>query len=118
MPAAAAPVQPENPDQVQTVPCDLSPILKTFYGSVESKTNAFQHAEMDDKNDADSLLTAKTRRLDSFADAPEVAQPDASESKLEETGDAVASAAGGEEAGGEAIQPRDLRSVFDAEARR
>lgn len=109
--ASVPAVQPENPDQVQTVPCDLSPIVKTFYGPVESKSNAFQHAEMDDKNEPESLLTAKTRRLDSFADPPEVAQPDSSESKLE------ASAAGGEEADGEEIEPRNLDSVFDAEAR-
>lgn len=65
---AASSVASQNPDQQDTLQCDLSPIARTFYGPQNTKTNIYPDAsgkEVDPEEE--ELLNAKTRRLDSFA---------------------------------------------------
>lgn len=114
-PAAAASV---NPDNVQTLAVDLSPIATMYYGPRSKETIITK----DESDDVESILRAPTRRLDSFAKTSPVPEKDAQEvSNPTENETAGDISQPGEQGDGneadEPIQPRNLASVFDEEAR-
>ena len=106
LPAEKAPVaQPplEDPNNMQTVPMDMSPLVNTFFDpKVESTPPP---TVLDDEDDADTL-NARTRRLDSFAECPKDDEPNPGPTE----------ALGVSEADAPELRPCDLSSVFDAEA--
>ena len=93
------------PDQQDTLQMDLSPIDKTFFGPVGSKSPSFQDMAKDEE-----LLRAKTRRLDSFAE--EAGKPDSQNGK-----DVLEEGVSDTYKGRADIKPLSLTSVFDQEAR-
>ena len=121
----AEPAEPSgNPDQQQTLLCDLSPILRTHHGvhyhdEVKTTTTSVCVPKSDSQ---ESLLNAKTRRLDSFAEPP-VEEPPVEDgtSQGQDTaglpglGDERVEDDVEEEDPGEQVQPRNLASVFDQE---
>lgn len=116
-PAAAASV---NPDNVQTMAMDLSPIATMYYGHQPRSKETI--ITKDESDDVESILRAPTRRLDSFAKTSPVPEKDAQEvSNSTENETAGDISQPGEQGDGneadEAIQPRNLASVFDQEAR-
>ena len=106
-----------NPDQVQTVPFDSSPIVRTFFGDQppHEKTQALPHEHVK-PHGADSwveLARAPTRRLDSFAVEDPAPKP---EPTLSEPAPEVIQSSATSMGEPESIEPRDLSSVFDKEA--
>lgn len=99
-----------DPDQQQTVPVDLSPLARTFYG-VPTESQRAKPQEFHDglkKTDSADSLNAPTRRLDSFrvpTPAKEVEQPEPPVEN-EPMGD-------GDE---HQLEPKNLNSVFDQQA--
>ena len=103
-----------HPDQVQTLPMDMSPIARTFFGAEKVLPGDIGGASSTGpvNDDTDSLLRAPTRRLDSFA--------------ASETGDDHAKVDDhlpGDQQGAPASdgdlpepEPRNLSSVFDEQA--
>ena len=104
------PMLASAPDQQDTLQMDLSPIAKTFFGPVESKSPSFQDFGNDKTSEDQELLRAKTRRLDSFAEG----DPDSENGKENVLQDGVSDTCTG---GAADIKPLDLTSVFDQEAR-
>ncbi len=99
----SCPTLPQDPSAQETLPMDLSPAMRTFYGAPADKAAAFKETaktaeEIEEERERHELLTAKTRRLDSFAD-PEVP---------------IEVPEGDEET--PKIEPKNLESVFDQEA--
>lgn len=133
-------------DQLATLVVDLSPIANTFYGPRNSNPEKSYPATEIDEDEDEALLRAKTRRLDSFrVPSGEKITPTEPEETVEEKeqepanplpeqdpadpppeqADPVsqqdpavplAKETPTEEVGGE-IEPRNLSSVFDDEAR-
>lgn len=94
-----------DPTAQETLPMDLSPAIRTFYGAPADKAPFFQETaktaeEIEEERERHELLTAKTRRLDSFA---------------EDSNDQDVPKEVEEETPGE-ITPKKLESVFDQEA--
>lgn len=94
-----------DPTAQETLPMDLSPVIRTFYGAPADKASSFQETaktaeEIEEERERHELLTAKTRRLDSFAE----------ESNDQEEPKEV------EEETPEEITPKKLESVFDQQA--
>lgn len=121
---AASSAASQNPDQQDTLQCDLSPIARNFYGPLNTKTNIYPDASTKEVDPEEELLRAKTRRLDSFAAGADQANgvKIGAVAEVEEDGGEKAMEVNGEEPNGtheevmDAIQPRNLNSVFDQEA--
>ena len=96
-----------NPDEMQTLPMDFSPVVRTFYGApVEKKFEPeFQRASTKDS------ITATTRHLDSFA---EVVDPEPPQEKNDQEPEEKEDQ---EPEGNDDSCKRNLNSVFDEEAR-
>lgn len=104
------PMPAPPPDQQDTLQMDLSPIAKTFFGPVGSKSPSFQDMAKDQTSENEELLRAKTRRLDSFAE--EAGKPDSQNGK-----DVLEEGVSDTYKGRADIKPLSLTSVFDQEAR-
>lgn len=131
--STAAP-QPPHPDQQETQQMDMSPIVRCMFGPDPSiggtdKAPKFLEKKMESE---DSLLMAKTRRLDSFAesapactvveDAAALADPDVTNAKGS-IGEAEIGEGGPEDhendekdSEHDPLTPKDLSSVFDQQA--
>lgn len=102
-----------NPDQIQTLPMDLSPLTRIFYGAPVEKNQNFQPESQRATTD-DSILNAKTRNLDSFAEVAEVEVPPQEEKDQEHPQEKEDEES--EDSDDDGCK-RNLNSVFDQEAR-
>lgn len=105
-----------HPDQLQTLPMDFSPVIRTMFGCPKYQEALVKPQEFHEKQD--SILNGTTRNLDSFAVPPESQQelpvgdpsnpdkPEDSEQAGDDTPEEIPE-----------IQPRKLESVFDQEVK-
>lgn len=93
-----------HPDQLQTLPMDFSPVIRTMFGCPKYQEALVKPQEFHEKQD--SILNGTTRNLDSFAVPPESQQelPVGDPSNPDKPEDSE-------------IQPRKLESVFDQEVK-
>ena len=121
-----------HPDQLQTLPMDFSPVIRTMFGCPKVQEALVKPQEFHEKQD--SILNGTTRNLDSFAVPPESQQelpvgdpsnPDKPEDSEQPVGDPSNpdKPEDSEQAGDDTpeeipeIQPRKLESVFDQEVK-
>lgn len=110
-------------DQQQTLVMDLSPTVRAFYGAPHEAVK--KDVVLETECDADSIINAPTRRLDSFAPPePTAAEPTApavpaADTNPEEGGkksDELGENKSDDDSSGSSVEPRNLLSVFDQEA--